>query len=312
MHHRLTISIANLWIYISHFRVVVVHVCNTGEIPNPAFPKTVNDKFLWRKIFDHDPYFVPLSDKIESQNIAKQKCADVLIPRVLWIGKRACDIPDELLHGNVLVKASHGSGFFHPIFNGKFDRQEVEAKADNWMQRTYGRHHWEWGYFGLEPNLYVEEMILDETGGYGTTEAKLYIYCGRIEQIVMIYDRQLEPSATVFHGDWSESTEGNKVGLKATHRPPPENRQQIEQVALQLSHGLDHVRCDLYLVGNRIWFGEYTIYNLGGYLKLKSDRKLMAAQRNAWDIRQSWFLRQQHNGLCGWYVSSLLALLQQK
>ncbi|MEO1159617.1 MAG: ATP-grasp fold amidoligase family protein, partial [Pseudomonadota bacterium] len=154
----MTIWAVNLWVYVAYFRVVILHIRTTGTIPNPAFPKSVNDKFLWRKIFDRNPDFVPLSDKLESQVIARKKCPGVRVPKTLWVGRQASDIPPELLTGNVLVKASHGSGFVIPIFNGKYDRRSLEEETADWMGRTYGRRHWEWGYFGLEPKLYVEEM----------------------------------------------------------------------------------------------------------------------------------------------------------
>ena len=310
MRHHLVISVVNVCIYILYLRVVILHIRKTGELPNPAFPKTVNDKFLWRKVFDHNPDFVPLSDKLESQVIAKQKCSDVLIPKRKWVGKRACDIPDEVLTGNVMVKASHGSGFVFPVFNGTYDKQKLEKVTSRWMRRTYGKRHWEWGYFDLEPKLYVEEMILDENGGIGTTEVKLYVYSGRIEQIVMIYDRQLTSSAAVYRGDWSKSTEENKIGVPSSDRALPHNQKRIKKVVLKLCENMDHARCDLYLVGEQIWFGEYTLYNQGGYLKLKTDKKLIDAQSEAWDIRQSWYLNQKHNGIRGWYVNSLLALMQ--
>ena len=34
MFHRVVIALANLWIYVSHIRVIAVHVLNTGQIPN--------------------------------------------------------------------------------------------------------------------------------------------------------------------------------------------------------------------------------------------------------------------------------------
>ncbi len=307
--NQLIVSIANIWVYVWFARVVMRHIRTCGEIPNPANPKTVNDKFLWRKVFDHNPDFVGLSDKLECKQIAKDKCKDIVLPKVLWVGGDAADIPVQHLQGDVMVKATHGSGFCFPVFGGKYDREALLAETKGWLNTRYGRAHWEWGYFGLKPQLYVEELILDENGGYGTAEAKVYVYCGKIELITMIYDRHLGSAAAVLHGDWTPSTIANQIGAKDAERPLPTNRQAIEQVALQLCDGLDHMRCDLYLVGGKIYFGEYTVYNQGGYLMLDDDPKLRDAQGASWDIRQSWFLSNPQSGLDAIYARALLDLL---
>jgi hypothetical protein len=306
---RIIIAVVNLWAYVWFFRVLLLHVRTCRELPNPAHPKTLNDKFLWRKLFDHNPTFISLSDKLESKRIAKARCPDILLPDVAWTGTDVRDIPDHVLAGDVIVKATHGSGFNFPIFAGSCDRDHLVRACDEWMRKSFGRRHWEWGYFAVKPQLFVERLILDESGGYGTSEAKMYVYCGQLEQIVMIYDRQLEPSASVLRGDWSASTSGNTIGVPISDRPVPHNRAAIERVAKQLCEGFDHMRCDLYLVGDDIYFGEYTVYNQGGYIIVPDDPVIVRAQTEAWDLRRSWFLSNPQKGLKAVYANALLHLL---
>ena len=309
MINRIIIAMTNLWAYVWFLRVIVLHVRTCRELPNPAHPKTLNDKFLWRKLFDRNPAFVPLSDKLESKKIARARCPGILLPDVLWTGTDARDIPDDVLAGDVIVKATHGSGFNYPVFGGNYDRDHLIRASDEWMGRCFGRRHWEWGYFGVRPRLLVEQLILDESGGYGTAEAKMYVYCGQIEQIVMIYDRQLESSAVVLRGDWSASTSANTIGAAVANRPLPHNRKAIERIARLLCKGFDHMRCDLYLVGDDIYFGEYTVYNQGGYIVVHDDPLLSRAQSSAWDIGQSWFLSHRQHGLKAVYANALKQLL---
>ncbi len=305
IHDHIVLNLANLWIYLRYFRVVWLHVRLTGSLPNPAFPRDLNDKFLWRKVFDRNPEFVPASDKLESRALARKRCPDIQLPKTLWVGADAADIPPEVLNGDVVVKATHGSGYFFPIFAGKYDREDLENRAKTWMRRTYGKRHFEWSYFGLEPKLYVEEMVLDKPGEYGTAEAKMYVYCGQIQMILVIYDRLQKSSAAILRGDWSASSDSNSIGAEDAPAPSIDNRAEIEQAALRLCAGFDHVRCDLYLKGNEIYFGEYTVYNQGGYIILPTDRMLHEAQNKAWDIRQSWFLTTPQHGWLKWYAASL-------
>ena len=77
MKNRLIIDIANLWVYVWYARVVLRHILTCHEIPNPAYPKTVNDKFLWRKVFDHNPAFIGLSDKLMCKQICLFRRLDI-------------------------------------------------------------------------------------------------------------------------------------------------------------------------------------------------------------------------------------------
>lgn len=72
------------------------------------------------------------------------------------------------------------------------------------------------------------------------------------------------------------------------------------------------MRCDLYLVGNDIYFGEYAVYNQGGYVLLERDEVLRSAHNQAWDIRQSWFLRTPPSGWKGIYAEALLRSLANR
>lgn len=311
---RLIILVVNMWVYLAYARIVAAYIGKTRRLPNPADPASLNDKYLWRKVFDRNPEFTALSDKLESKRIAREKCPDILLPRTLWVGERGEDIPDALLAGNVVVKATHGSGYFKLVHNGEYDRAELEEEANQWMRKTpYGRTHWEWGYLGVKPRLYVEELILDSEGGFSTTEAKVYYYCGVVGKTSMIYDGQTDHTVSdVFRQDWSHGTHPSPLGLPRALRPAPANTDQIESTTRQLCHGLDHVRCDLYLVGSKIYFGEFTLYNRGGYAGGDNHLGRKRPEFVYWDLRQSWFMRMPQKGLSGIYARCLRRTIERR
>ena len=43
------------------------------------------------------------------------------------------------------------------------------------------------------------------------------------------------------------------------------------KLAKKLSKGFPHVRVDFYEANDRVYFGELTFYDMGGYLKLKPE-----------------------------------------
>ena len=59
--------------------------------------------------------------------------------------------------------------------------------------------------------------------------------------------------------------------------PRPDNFEKMVEIATILSQGFSHVRVDLYNVEGKIYFGEMTFTNGGGYdriLPVEYDRKL--------------------------------------
>ena len=74
----------NAFVCIRHCRLVNQYVRKTHRFPNVALPVATVDKFLWRKVFDRNPLFIRLSDKILAKQYAHTKCPDLLTSRVLW------------------------------------------------------------------------------------------------------------------------------------------------------------------------------------------------------------------------------------
>jgi hypothetical protein len=51
----------------------------------------------------------------------------------------------------------------------------------------------------------------------------------------------------------------------------PESFEQMKSIAADLSQGIPQVIIDLYDIDGRIYFGEYTFYHWGGFVKFDPD-----------------------------------------
>ena len=118
------ITLVRCWCILVHLRLLLHAFRITGRWPDPVTPVTIEDKFLWRKIFDHNPLFVLACDKLASKNYAQSIVSDLKFARVIWSGTEPRKIPVEVLSGNVVVKSSQGCGWNHVIWNGQVDLPE--------------------------------------------------------------------------------------------------------------------------------------------------------------------------------------------
>ena len=91
-----------------------------GYWPDPAYPLSSNEKYTWRKLYDRNPWFTVANDKLAAKRLARELCPGIRVPRTLWEGTCAEDIPDEVLQGDVVVKANHGSGWNLFVQAGKY------------------------------------------------------------------------------------------------------------------------------------------------------------------------------------------------
>lgn len=293
-----------LWSYFTYPVQTIRFRRSLGFWPEPVWPTRLNDKFHWRKIFDRNPLFIECSDKLAAKDFVRRINPKIEIPKVLWVGERAADIPDHLLAGDVVVKTNHGSSWNIPVRGDVADRQSFNRKVDTWMARRYGRKHWEWGYFGVTPKLYVEEMLMEN----GVPVANVFKFYAATSAITACYTVQAVPGSDEIM-DGLLDVDGNshagfyERGVYGNVVAPPEYEQLLE-AASSLGREFDYVRCDLYLVGGKIYFSELTFYPYGG-LDWDSIDTLADLTAETWDLRKSWFMTTPQKGWRRLYAQAL-------
>jgi len=304
------VVLVRIWCYLTYPRQMVNFRRAVGYWPDPALPKSSNEKYTWRKIFDRNPLFTRASDKLQAKQLAQQLYPEVRVPETLWIGDRAENIPDELLQGSVVVKTNHGSGWNYFVRDGEHDRLELNRTVNGWMDRRFGRHHAEWGYYGVEAKVFVEEMLLEPNGRPLANEYKTYI--GHDGQIALTFCRQLDDTgeridAVVDHTGCVQAGH-SEVNVLSDNAVLPDQYRDICRVSRILSKPFDFVRCDLYIHDGRLYFSEFTLYSYGGYPTM-SNPAVMQRLTDVWDIRASWFLTTPQSGWRSYYAACLHSLL---
>lgn len=273
-------------------------------VPDPAFPKALNDKWLWRKVFERNPALTRVTDKLGVRGWLADAGIDVNTPKVLWVGKSAEDIPANVLEAPVVVKVNHGYAMNIFLDAAPDDRDAFNATANSFLERSHGRRSLQWAYFDVEPKLFVEEMLTNLE-----VELKFYCFGSKVERLITIFDRQSENgSADVWvrgpEGGWERSEIGSVLTETRAKKPLPDCIEEAERLAREIGSHFDHIRVDLLYDGQRILLGELTVYNLGGHF-VGIPQKEAAPMNAAWDIRKSWFLTSPQKGWRQVYANAL-------
>jgi hypothetical protein len=279
-----------------------------GRLPDIANPQRYTERMLWRKIVDHSPKFVLFSDKLATKEYVQRLCPDLAVPRTLWVGCDADAIPDDLLRGDVYVKASHGCDFNQRIRGGQCDRPALKKQTDLWLASTYGSDSGQWAYSQVDPKLFVEEAVGDVEAGMVEFNVRacdgraimgsVIGFCKTPSQWTIYLDPEGKPTPGMNDPD------GSPITLLPEGMEIMEPYRRAVSLTEQLTVGVDYVRCDFLWNGAELFGGEITVYPAAGLPEIINS-SARAITLSGWDLVQSHFLKSSQTGWKRIYADAL-------
>ncbi|MEO0477699.1 MAG: ATP-grasp fold amidoligase family protein, partial [Planctomycetota bacterium] len=155
----------------------------------------------------------------------------------------------------------------------KLDQNEAKRKIQYWQSiesPCFTRFH-EWAYGGGNRKIIVEEF-LDAGKGKPPEDYKIFCFNGEPKLIQVDFDRFDGHRRGFYDLDWQLLPFEWKVQAKQGACPPPRQLEKMLKIAKALSEDLPFARIDLYEIGDRVVFGEITLYPAAGYGRFVPDR----------------------------------------
>ncbi len=303
----------NCLLYVLHPRLIFQYWRNLGRFPNVAAPRDVNEKMLWRKVFDRNPDFVQFSDKLRAKQYVQRQAPGIAQCPVLWNGTDLDDLPEHLSGQPCLLKANHSSGMNILLDGGPVDRRGLKKSTRNWLAHRHDRVHGEWGYRDVVPELFLEADI---SSGQRTDLVDLivYVFSNTVALIVATIGEKTDHEQVALFDAKGERLDAVPVsyrnGWRAAALPDdfrlPLDAAVLVRHALAIANGTDHLRVDFMWNGEQLYFCEITVYPGGGY-RAYSDPGIVEVMTRSWNIADSWFLRTPQSGWRRHYAAWLKA-----
>ena len=108
-------------------------------------PVRYTEKMQWRKLFDLNPLYSILCDKVAVRDFVTERIGpEVLIP-LLWVGDDPDAIPFDTLEPPYIIKSNHGTG--HTIVvqsRASLDERAVRETARSWLGNVTERPSTSW------------------------------------------------------------------------------------------------------------------------------------------------------------------------
>jgi hypothetical protein len=243
-----------------------------GRAPRLFAPVRYTEKIQWRKLFDLDPAYAVLSDKLAVRGVIAARAGEQLLIPLLWSGDDPDAIPFERLERPYVLKSTHASG--HVMIVGPEDAiapDDLRARARDWLDHCHGTHMHEPAYVRVPRRLMIERRLTRPDGG-APGEIRLFVFGGRvaIANTVFVEDGRMRNGA--FHTpDWRRLDWHFSRRLDDREFPRPPRLDQMIRAAERIGAGFDHVRVDFYDCADRIHVGEVTVYPWSGLSRFNPD-----------------------------------------
>jgi len=238
--------------------------------PRIKKPRSFSEKIFHRMLFDRAPQWTILSDKLRARDFVANKWGTDLLVPLLWNGTDPDKIPFDELPTKFVIKTNHACGFNIIVKDKKqLDQREVKRQLSEWLAINFTYNSFvgmAWAYKNIRPEILVE-AFLDDNGKI-PLDYKFFCFSGQTECIQVSYDRFGDASERILDRNFRPMNFW--WGLKLYQKPiiRPDNYQELLRVAESLAQGFELMRVDLYSVGGRIYFGEFTCYPAAGLARL--------------------------------------------
>lgn len=233
-------------------------------------PQTFNEKLQWLKLYNRKPEYTRMVDKSEAKTVAENILGKGYVIPTLGVWNKFEEIDFNSLPDSFVLKTTNGGGGGGVIIcrdKSKLNLASAAERLKSSLKANIYRHLKEWPYKNVKPRIIAEKFMVDESGEL--RDYKFYCFNGE-PKVFLVASERFSGHRTYF--DYFDM-EGNHLpftqgGMNNPVTPAlPSTFEEMKQVAKKLSHGLPHVRIDLYSVDEKVYFGEFTFFDSSGFEK---------------------------------------------
>ena len=230
-----------------------------------ATPKSYTQKIQFSKLYNKDPLRTICSDKIAVRNIVKDRIGEEYLIPIYGIWNNFSEIDFEVLPNQFVLKTNHGSATNIIVTDkSSINMKSVQKTMERFLKDDFAYYGFELHYAGITPQIYAEKLLhFDDSG---IEDYKFLCFNGEIYCFWIDFDRQNNHRRNMYDLEWNLLPWNQwSYGNSNQEIIKPDNFDEMVMIVKELCKGFDHVRVDLYNTNNKIYFGELTFTNGGGY-----------------------------------------------
>lgn len=248
----------------------------TGRNLDLKNPQRFTEKLQWYKLNYRNEILRSCVDKYEVRNFIASKGYEEILTKCYGIFDKVEDIDFTKLPNRFVIKKTNGGGGLNILLckdKKNFNIQEAKEKINNWMQfEDIGKNGREWAYYGIKNKILIEEYLENENNPKaGINDYKIFCFNGKAKYLVVDTERYIEHKRNFYDINWQYLDVSSDCPNLGDKLKKPEGLEKLIKVAEGLAKEFPFVRVDLYLIKEKIYFGELTFYPWSGYVNFIPD-----------------------------------------
>lgn len=245
-------------------------------------PKTFTEKIQWLKLYNRRPEYTLMVDKFAVKKYVTDIIGEKYVIPTLGVWDKLEDIDWDALPNEFVLKTTHGGGSGGVVIckdKKTFDRNKAILTLRDSMNSDIYRSLREWPYKDVKKRVLAEKYMVPKdmvnNPIYELSDYKFFCFNGEPKYCQVIRDRHNKESIDFYDMNWRHQ---EFVGLNPAAsngiNPVPQPLLLDDMICIchKLSKNMKFVRIDMYVIDNRIYFGEITFYPASGMGLFNPDK----------------------------------------
>jgi len=224
-------------------------------------PLSYTEKINYSKLYGANNVKSQLTDKVAVRSWIKEKIGEEYLIPLLGVYDSFKEIPFEELPQQFVIKCNHDSASVNVCDNkDKLDVRKLEKQYDFFMKRNFAYMTCEMHYKCIPHKIMIEKYM-----GKAICDYKFLCFDGKPEFCWIDIDRFGNHKRNIYDMNWNlQPFNQMTYGNSEKNIEKPTQFDKMRRVAEILCQGFDQVRVDLYLINDKVYFGEMTFTNGSG------------------------------------------------
>lgn len=235
-------------------------------------PQTFTEKLQWLKLYNRKPEYTKMVDKYAVKEFVAKKIGEEYIIPTLGVWDKPEDIDWDSLPNQFVLKTTHGGGGGGVVIckdKTTFDKTTAIAKLKKSMASDIYSGLREWPYKNVLKRIIAEKFMAPEKSPAPNDlpDYKFFCFNGEPKYCQVIRDRHTKETIDFYDMEWNHMP---FVGLNPIARngltpvARPANLDEMKDICRKLADTKSFVRVDLYVIDEKSYFGELTLYPASG------------------------------------------------
>ena len=241
-------------------------------------PQTFTEKLQWLKLYNRKPEYTTMVDKYAVKQYVANIIGEEHIIPTLGVWDRPEDIDWDSLPNQFVLKTIHGGGGGGVVIckdKTTFDKASAIAKLKESMASEIYSGLREWPYKNVPKRIIAEKFMAPEKSPahQDLTDYKFFCFNGEPKYCQVIRDRHTKETIDFYDMEWKhqefvgllpQSNIADSISNGLTSVARPKNLDEMKEICRKLSKEIPFVRVDLYVIDDKNYFGELTLYPASG------------------------------------------------